>query len=108
MSVVSTIASWFEVHGVLLSRMRGPFREACNSSAIIGNQHANGKEIVQESNLPEIISPLGSICDRSSHVHCMTSVFLGYQVGDKQVVLTRVVRSLNELEKRLSHTSISG
>lgn len=93
MSVVSTIASWFEVHGVLLSRMRGPFGEACNRSAIISNQYANSKEIVQEGNLPERISLLGSMCNRSSHVRCMTSVFLGYQIGDKQAVnLTRVER----------------
>jgi hypothetical protein len=55
--------------------MRGPFGEACNSSAMIGNQYAHGKELVQEGNLPEKISLLGSMCDRSSHVQCMTSVF---------------------------------
>lgn len=76
--------------------MRDPFGEACNSSAMIGNQHANGKELVQEGNLPEKISLLGSMCDRSSRaMHDLW--ILGYQVGDKQIVLTRVGRSLNEL-----------
>lgn len=73
--------------------MRGPFGEACNSFAIIGNQHANGKEMCTRRQFTlENISVrvyVRQIFSCALHDLCI----LGYQVGDKQVVnLTRVER----------------